>query len=188
MINFKMKHHASGTTYTNPHFFILNKGLNTGKPMKQPCPNCFVIIFQCREDYENMESICSSLWRVKFWHQFLIGSVIPYIRINDYSKMRVLVGNLLAEIQRIKSEGDYEGAKNLVEDYGVKVDLELHKEVKERYAKLNLAPYKGFVNPVYEAIKDKDGNIIDVKIKYTESYTEQMMRYGRDYSPLGVKN
>lgn len=111
-----------------------------------------------------------------------------YIRINDYSKMRVLVGNLLAEIQRIKSEGDYEGAKNLVEDYGVKVDLELHKEVKERYAKLNLAPYKGFVNPVYEAIKDKDGNIIDVKIKYTESYTEQMMRYGRDYSPLGVKN
>ncbi len=86
MINFKMKHHASGTTYSNPHFFILNKGLNTGKPMKQPCPNCFVIIFQCSEDYENMESICKSLWRVKFWHRFLIGSVIPYIRINDFSK------------------------------------------------------------------------------------------------------
>jgi len=86
MINFKMKHHQSGTQYTNPHFFILNKGLNTGKPLEIPCPNCFVIIFQCTEDREHMESICNSLWRVKFWHQFLIGSVIPYIRINDFAK------------------------------------------------------------------------------------------------------
>jgi len=86
MINFKMKHHQTGTKYTNPHFFILNKGLNTGKPMEIPCPNCFVIIFQCTEDREHMESICNSLWRVKFWHQFLIGSVIPYIRINDFAK------------------------------------------------------------------------------------------------------
>jgi hypothetical protein len=86
MINFKMKHHQSGTQYTNPHFFILNKGLNTGKPLEIPCPNCFVIIFQCTEDREHMESICNSLWRVKFWHQYLIGSVIPYIRINDFAK------------------------------------------------------------------------------------------------------
>ena len=86
MINFKMKHHQSGTNYTNPHFFILNKGLNTGKPLNEPCPNCFVIIFQCTEDREHMESICNSLWRVKFWHQYLIGSVIPYIRINDFAK------------------------------------------------------------------------------------------------------
>lgn len=93
MINFKMKHHQSGIIYKNPHFFILNKGMNTGKPMKQPCPNCFVIIFQCYDDYENMESICKSLWRVKFWHQFLIGSVIPYIRINDFAKNLNLKAN-----------------------------------------------------------------------------------------------
>ncbi|MBA4153660.1 hypothetical protein [Flavobacterium sp.] len=86
MINFKLKHHKSGMSYSKPHFFILNKGLNTGKPLSEPCPNCFVIQFGSTEDSENMESICKSLWRVKFWHQFLIGSVIPYIRINDFSK------------------------------------------------------------------------------------------------------
>ncbi len=86
MINFKLKHHVSGNLYTTPHFFILNKGLNTGKPLSKPCPNCFVIQFSCTEDFENMESICKSLWRAKFWHQLLIGSVIPYIRIHDFSK------------------------------------------------------------------------------------------------------
>ncbi len=86
MINFKLKHHVSGNCYSKPHFFILNKGLNTGKPLSEPCPNCFVIQFGCSDDLENMESICKSLWRVKFWHQFLIGSVIPYIRIHDFSK------------------------------------------------------------------------------------------------------
>ena len=86
MINFKLKHHKSGMSYSKPHFFILNKGLNTGKPLSEPCPNCFVIQFGSSEDSENMEAICKSLWRVKFWHQFLIGSVIPYIRINDFYK------------------------------------------------------------------------------------------------------
>lgn len=111
-----------------------------------------------------------------------------FVVINDYQKMRGLVGQLLAEIQRIKSEGDFEGAKNLVETYAVKVDSTLHKEVKERYAKLNLAPYKGFVNPIYEPVMDKNGEIIDVKVKYDEGYTEQMLRYGKEHSHLPVIN
>ena len=87
-------------------------------------------------------------------------------------------------MQRIKSEGDYEAGRALVETYGVKVDPALHQEVLARYAKLNLAPYKGFVNPVYTAVRDKAGNITDVKISYDEGYTQQMLRYSRDYSPL----
>ena len=97
MINFQMKHHQNGTSYSKPHFFILNKGLNTGKPLSEPCPNCFVIQFGCNEDSENMESICKSLWRVKFWHRFLIGSVIPYIRINDFSKNLTLKSNAMMQ-------------------------------------------------------------------------------------------
>ncbi len=93
MINFKMKHHQNGVKYANPHFFILNKGLNTGKPLDKPCPNCFVIIFQCSEDCENMQAIVSNLWRIKFWHPFLIGSVIPYIRISDFVKNLTLKSN-----------------------------------------------------------------------------------------------
>jgi dipeptidyl-peptidase-3 len=111
-----------------------------------------------------------------------------YVVINDYVKMRILIGELLAEVQRIKSEGDFKGAMKLVEQYGVKVDPELHKEVRERYNKLGIAPYKGFVNPVYEAEKDKQGNIINVKVRYKEGYAEQMMRYSRDYSPLPTYN
>jgi dipeptidyl-peptidase-3 len=107
-----------------------------------------------------------------------------YIKINDYEKLRTLFGKLLAEVQRIKSEGDYEAGKNLVENYGVKVDQTLLQEVLARYAKLNLAPYKGFVNPVFTAVKDNKGNITDVKISYDEGYTKQMLRYSRDYSPL----
>jgi dipeptidyl-peptidase-3 len=118
----------------------------------------------------------------------LNGNNKTYVVINDYDKMRTLVGELLAEVQRVKSEGDFKGAQKLVEKYAVKVDLELHKEVKDRYAKLNIAPYKGFVNPVYEAIKDAKGNIIDVKVTYTEGYAEQMMRYAKDYSPLPTYN
>lgn len=116
--------------------------------------------------------------------EFVIKDGKTYVRINDYEKMRSLVGQLLAEIQRVKSEGDYEGAKHLVEDYGVKVDQKLHKEVKDRYAKLNIAPYKGFVNPVYTPVTDKNGEIIDVKIDYTEGYAEQMLRYSKDYHPI----
>lgn len=107
-----------------------------------------------------------------------------YLRVNDYQGLRQLFGQLLAEIQRITSEGDYPAAKEMVEKYAVKVDPVLHKEIRERYAKLNLAPYKGFVNPVYTAITDKDGNITDVKIDYSEGYVEQHLRYSRDYSPL----
>ncbi len=111
-----------------------------------------------------------------------------YVKINDYDKLRNLFGQLLGEIQRIKSEGDFTAARQLIEDYAVKVDPELHKEVLERYAKLHLAPYKGFVNPVYEAVTDKDGHIIDVKISYTEGYAEQMLRYSRDFSNLPYRN
>lgn len=111
-----------------------------------------------------------------------------YIKINDYQKVRELAGQLLAEIQRVKSEGDYEGAKHLVETYAVKVDPELHKEILSRYKKLNLAPYKGFVNPVYEAITDKDGEIKDVRVRYDENYVNQMLRYSEKYSFLKVKN
>ena len=107
-----------------------------------------------------------------------------FVKINDYEKLRGLFGTLLAEIQRVKSTGDYEGAKTLVETYGVKVDPELHKEVLDRYAKLDIAPYKGFVNPVYEAVTDKDGNITDVKVSYDESYAGQMLRYSKEYGNL----
>ena len=111
-----------------------------------------------------------------------------FVRINDYKKLRNLFGQLLAEIQRIKSEGDYAAARNLVETYAVKVDPELHKEILSRYEKLNLAPYKGFLNPVYEVATDKDGKITDVKVSYNEGYAEQMLRYGREYSSLPNRN
>ncbi len=95
-----------------------------------------------------------------------------------------LFGQLLAEIQRIKSTGDFAAARDLVEQYAVKVDPVLHKEVLERYKKLNLAPYKGFVNPKYEAVTDASGEITDVKVTYDEGYAEQMLRYSKDYSVL----
>ena len=107
-----------------------------------------------------------------------------YLRINDYQGLRRLYGELLAEIQRITSEGDYAAAKEMVEKYAVKVNQDLHKEILARYKKLNLAPYKGFVNPVYTAVRDADGNITDVQIDFTEGYIEQHLRYSRDYSPL----
>lgn len=107
-----------------------------------------------------------------------------FIRINDYEALRNLFGELLGEIQRIKSEGDYEAGRNLVEKYAVKVDPEIHQEVLNRYATLDIAPYKGFVNPVYTPVFDKEGNITDVTVSYDEGYTDQMLRYSRDYSPL----
>ena len=111
-----------------------------------------------------------------------------YVKVNDYEKLRNLFGQLLSEIQRIKSEGDFEAARQLVENYAVKVDPELHKEVLARYEKLNLAPYKGFVNPVYVAETDAEGNITDVKISYGEGYAEQMLRYSKDYANLPYIN
>ena len=107
-----------------------------------------------------------------------------YLQINDYDGIRHLYGELLREIQRITSEGDYPAAKAMVEEYAVKVDQDLHKEILERYEKLNLAPYKGFVNPVYTAHYDAEGNITDVTLDYSEGYIEQHLRYSRDYSFL----
>ncbi|MBO5054366.1 MAG: dihydrofolate reductase [Muribaculaceae bacterium] len=107
-----------------------------------------------------------------------------YVKINDYKALRKLFGELLGEIQRIKSEGDYNAGAKLVEEYAVKVDPKLHKEVLDRYSHLTIAPYKGFVNPVYTLVKDKDGNPIDVTVSYDEDYISQMLRYSREYSPL----
>ncbi len=107
-----------------------------------------------------------------------------YLRINDYEALRSLFGKLLGEIQRIKSEGDYEAGRDLVETYAVVVDPKLHKEVLDRNATLSIAPYKGFVNPRYTLIKDAQGNPVDVEVSYCEGYPEQMLRYGREYSPL----
>ena len=107
-----------------------------------------------------------------------------FVKINDYTALRNLFGKLLAEIQRIKSEGDYEAGRNLVEEYAVKVDRKLHKEVLARYATLNIAPYKGFVNPEYTIVRDDNGNITDVTITYGEGYVDQMLRYGREHAPL----
>ncbi len=111
-----------------------------------------------------------------------------FVRVNDYAEMRNLFGNLLAEIQRIKSEGDYEGARKLVETYGVQVDAKVHKEILERYARLKLSPYKGFINPVYHAVRDAQGNIIDVTISYDEAFDAQNLRYSRDYHFLPLVN
>ena len=111
-----------------------------------------------------------------------------FVKINDYDKLRALFGKLLAEVQRIKSEGDYEAGKALVEKYAVKVDIELHKEVLARYKKLNLAPYKGFVNPKYSLVEDENGMVTDVIVTYNEEYDEQMLRYSKDYSALDTYN
>lgn len=109
-----------------------------------------------------------------------------YVKINDYLQLRRLFAALLSEIQRIKSEGDYEAARALVEKYAVKLDATLHEEILNRYRSLHLAPYKGFVNPVYLPQYDAEGRIVDVKLDYTEGYIEQMLRYGRDYSNLTI--
>jgi len=111
-----------------------------------------------------------------------------FVVINDYAKLRTLFGELLGEVQRIKSEGDFEAGKQLVEAYAVKIDPVLHEEVLNRYAKLNLAPYKGFVNPIMKEVKDADGTVTDIILDYTEGYTEQMLRYSKNYSFLPTYN
>lgn len=108
-----------------------------------------------------------------------------FVQINDYEALRGLFGELLAEIQRIRSTGDYPAAAALVEQYAVRVDPELHAEVLDRYSHLDIAPYRGFVNPVYTAVRDANGRITDVTIDYTEDYPTQMLRYSRDYRGLG---
>lgn len=111
-----------------------------------------------------------------------------FVVINDYEKIQQHLGELLAEIQRIKSTGDYQAAHDIVENYAVKLDPALHKQILNRYAGLNIAPYKGFVNPVYTPIYDKNGNFVDLKIDYTENYVEQHLRYSADYSSLPTFN
>lgn len=110
-----------------------------------------------------------------------------YVKINDYEKLRDIFGQLLREIQRIKSEGDFAAGKNLIETYGVRVDQSLHKEVLERYAKLNIKPYRGFIQPRLVPVV-KDGNITDVKVEYPDNFFEQMMEYGKKYAYLPIKN
>ena len=115
------------------------------------------------------------------------GNIITtrtYMKVNDYEKLRHLFGELLAEIQRIKSEGDYEAARQLVEKYAVNIDPALHREILARYKKLNLAPYKGFINPKMTLVFDEEGNPIDVNLDYEESYTDQMLRYSDEYGTL----
>ena len=111
-----------------------------------------------------------------------------FVVINDYTKLRGLFAELLNEVQRIKSTGNFEAGKKLIETYGVKVDPTLHQEILARYKSLNIAPYKGFVNPIYEPVVDASGNVIDVKISYNEKYEDQMMRYSKEYSPLPSYN
>ena len=111
-----------------------------------------------------------------------------FVQINDYPTLRQLFGRLLAEIQRIKSEGDYDAAQRLVEDYAVKVNPTLHDEILTRYRALNLAPYKGFINPQYIVHRDHQGNITDISLRYDESFAQQMLRYSRDYNTLPLIN
>lgn len=110
-----------------------------------------------------------------------------YVVVNDFQRLRELFGELLREVQRIKSEGDFEAGRELVERYGVQVDPKLHQEVLERYEKLNIAPYGGFVNPQYRLVEE-NGKIVDVEVSYTEDYTDQMLRYSREYSLLPSRN
>ena len=106
------------------------------------------------------------------------------LRITDFEELRGAIARLLAEVQRIKSEGDYEAARRLVEDYAVTIDPDLHAEVLKRYKKLNLAPYKGFINPWMLPVCDNDGSIVDIQLNYSESYAHQMLRYSSEYGTL----
>ena len=116
--------------------------------------------------------------------EFKVRDGKTFVVVNDYEKVRTLFGKLMAEIQRVKSTGDFAGGRDLVEKYAVKVNPELHKEVLVRYEKLNLAPYKGFVNPIYALVTDKKGKVKDVTVSYTENYVDQNLRYSREYSKL----
>ena len=114
----------------------------------------------------------------------LDSTPVSKVRILDYQALRQLFAKLLAEIQRIKSEGDYDAARQLVESYGVTIDPVLHREVLSRYEKLNLAPYKGFINPWLLPVYDSDGEIADIQVNYSESYEHQMLRYSSEYATL----
>jgi dipeptidyl-peptidase-3 len=119
--------------------------------------------------------------------EFIKKNGKTYVRINDYNKLRDLFGQLLREIQRIKSEGDFNAGKSLVETYGVKVDPKLHREILDRYAKLDVKPYKGFIQPRLVPVMNGD-QVADVKIQYPKSFFEQMIEFGKKYAFLPVKN
>ena len=114
----------------------------------------------------------------------ITGEEKTYVQINDYAALRRIFAHELAEIQRIKSEGDFEAARKLVERYAIQLDANLHEEVLRRYKRLNIAPYKGFINPVLKPVLDEKGNTIDIVVDYSEGYTEQMLRYSREYQTL----
>ena len=120
--------------------------------------------------------------------EFIKRNNKTYVKINDYNKVQNLFGELLKEIQRIKSEGDFKAGKRIVEDFGIKIDAQLHAEILERYSKLNLAPYTGFINPMLIPVTDSDGAITDINVKYIDDYISQMMYYGQNYSFLPVNN
>ena len=107
-----------------------------------------------------------------------------YVKINDYGRLRSLLGKLLAEVQRIKSEGDHAAARDLVETYAVKVEPSIHEEIISRYESLGIPPYKGFINPVLRPVRNENGDVTDIVADYSEAYVDQMLRYGRDYSTL----
>jgi dipeptidyl-peptidase-3 len=107
-----------------------------------------------------------------------------FVVIHDYDQLRALFGTLLAEVQRIKSEGDFEAGRQLVETYGVQIDPALHHEILERYKGLRLAPYKGFINPVMREVKNEQGEVTDIVLEHSEGYAEQMVRYSENYSFL----
>jgi putative dipeptidyl-peptidase III len=112
------------------------------------------------------------------------GKEKTYVRINDYAALRRIFAQELAEIQRIKSEGDFESARKLVERYAIQLDSNIHEEVLCRYNRLNIAPYKGFVNPVLKPVHNGKGDVVDIIVDYSETYTEQMLRYSREYQTL----
>ena len=116
--------------------------------------------------------------------KLLVRNNKTYLEIESYEQLRTLIAELLREVQRIKSEGDFEAARLLVETYAVSVDKELHAEVLERYKKLDLAPYKGFINPWLLPVTDSNGEVVDVQVNYSESYEHQMLRYGSEYGTL----
>ena len=120
--------------------------------------------------------------------EFVRSGEKTFVKINDYQELRILFGQLLKEIQRIKSEGDFDAARNLVENFGVKVDRQLHEEVLARFKKLDLAPYAGFLNPVYELKTWPCGTPNDVVISYEEDYTSQMLRYSKEFGFLPMEN
>jgi len=146
------------------------------------------------KDIEQAHMRCRSTISHWVYEKGKAGNVIEFIsrdgktcvKIRDYEKLQSLFGELLKEIQRIKSEGDFEAGKKLIEDYGVKVDPLLHAEILERYAKLNLAPYTGFVNPMLVPVCNSDGTIKDIVVEYTDDYLGQMMYYGKNFSFLPV--